>query len=103
MHAFSAVPDISADRKAHLATIATWLGAAGTLWFCLTCYVLAAALSYSDLGWFSIVGGAVYSGIMLAALSAPARSNVFKIYVWFPLVNVLMGMALFFYVASLAA
>jgi 4-hydroxybenzoate polyprenyltransferase len=41
MHAYSAVPDISADREADLQTVATLYGKNGTLLFCIICYLLS--------------------------------------------------------------
>ena len=43
-HAFGAVQDVIPDRRGHLASIATVLGARFTVWFSLTCYILASAL-----------------------------------------------------------
>lgn len=100
MHAYSAVPDIDADQKAGINTIATWLGARPTLLFCTACYAAAAALSVAVLGWFSVVSGALYILLMLISLLAPDRERVFKMYIRFPILNMLVGMALFFYVAS---
>ncbi len=40
-HAFGAVQDIQADREAHLASVATVIGAAKTSRFALACYALA--------------------------------------------------------------
>ena len=41
MHAYSAVPDISADKDAQVPTVATFLGLRGTIWFCLAFYTRA--------------------------------------------------------------
>jgi 4-hydroxybenzoate polyprenyltransferase len=99
MHAYSAVPDIHADRKAGIRTIATWLGARGTLLFCLIGFLLAAALSLPWLGAFSVLAGLLYAAIVLDSLANPHRNHVFKIYRRFPIVNMAVGMALFFWVA----
>lgn len=99
MHAYSAIPDISADKKAKIRTIATWLGARGTLFFCLSCYLGSATLSYPWLKGFSIFGGGVYGLMMLVSLASYQRSNIFRLYTWFPLINMLVGMGLFFWVA----
>ena len=100
MHAYSAVPDIMADKKARINTIATWLGARGTLLFCTACYLGAAWLAAPHLGWFSAVGGAVYGLLMLVSFAGPERDRLFAVYRWFPLVNLLMGMGLFFWIAK---
>lgn len=40
-HAFGAVQDVRADREAHIASVATVLGARSTVWFALYCYLAA--------------------------------------------------------------
>lgn len=97
MHAFSAVPDIKDDKLAGLQTIATWLGKHGTIIVCAIAYALAAGLSYGYLGWLSLLAGGVY--VLLMALSYGAdKRQLFKYYTYFPYVNSLLGMALFFYI-----
>jgi 4-hydroxybenzoate polyprenyltransferase len=99
MHAFSAVPDIAADRKAKLATIATTLGARRTLIFCASCYALATVLVYPSLGFQVTLLGAGYVGVMLGALknlgdSKAATDKLFATYKSFPLLNTAAGMVL---------
>lgn len=96
MHAYSAVPDISADNSSGLNTVATWLGFRGTIVFCLCLYLAAAALSFATLRELSILLGAVYAGLMLLSLSCCSETALLRVYRWFPLVNTLCGMALFF-------
>jgi 4-hydroxybenzoate polyprenyltransferase len=98
MHAYSAIPDIAADAKAGLRTIATQLGFNGTLMFCVLCYAGAAVLSYRWLSWFSILAGTVYVSLMAATATNPTRSHVFRLYKYFPYVNIIVGMGLFFYI-----
>lgn len=98
MHAYSAVPDIGADRKAKISTIATKLGKAGTLLFCLACYLLAAGLSISALGQFSIAAGVLYGFMMIVTLRAKNAHSVMKLYSLFPYINMGAGMALFLWV-----
>ena len=97
MHAYSAVPDISADRAAEVPTVATFLDLRGTLWFCLTLYLAAAMLSLPVLGWLSIVLGAIYAALMARSLRAATESGVMKIYRIFPFVNALAGAALWWF------
>jgi 4-hydroxybenzoate polyprenyltransferase len=99
MHAYSAVPDIEADTKAKIATIATKLGKQGTLLFCLTSYLLSATLSWSVLGYFSVIAGALYIGIMIISLATVNRQQLFKIYTYFPTINILVGAGLFLWIA----
>ena len=98
MHAYSAVPDIQADKKAKINTIATQLGKAGTLLFCLTCYALAAGLSISTLGQFSIAAGVLYGFMMILTLQAKNAQSIMKLYSLFPYINMGVGMGLFFWI-----
>lgn len=100
MHAYSAVPDISADKKAGLHTIATTLGSSGTILFCWLCYTLAVVFSYKWLGTFGIVLGAVYQMLMIISVVDTGRERIFRVYRWFPYINMLVGMALFFWVLA---
>ena len=98
MHAYSAVPDIEADRKAKIDTIATKLGKTGTLLFCLACYGLAAGLTVSVLGQFSIAAAVLYGFMMIVTLQAKNAHSVMKLYSLFPYINMGVGMALFLWV-----
>lgn len=102
MHAYSAVPDIEADTKAKIATIATKIGKQGTLLFCFVCYLLSAVLSWAVLGYFSFVAGLLYGGLMLISLATSNRQQLFKIYTYFPTINILVGAGLFFWVLLVA-
>ena len=98
MHAYSAVPDIEADRNAKIDTIATKLGKTGTLLFCLACYGLAAGLTVSVLGQFSIAAAVLYGFMMIVTLQAKNAHSVMKLYSLFPYINMGVGMALFLWV-----
>jgi 4-hydroxybenzoate polyprenyltransferase len=98
MHAYSAVPDISADREAGVPTVATFLGLRGTLWFCLALYLFAAICAFFALGWLAGILGAIYLGLMLSSIRAGTESGVMRIYRIFPLVNTLAGAAIFWWV-----
>ena len=98
MHAFSAVPDIAADKKADLKTIATVLGRNTTILLCAAFYVLSAQLMLSYLGWLAVVGGLVYVGLMILAGLSQSDDELFRIYKLFPYVNVAFGFVLFWYV-----
>jgi 4-hydroxybenzoate polyprenyltransferase len=65
-HAFGAVQDIEADRGAHIASIATWLGAAGTVRLAFAAYAVAGLLLL-DLPW---------PASLAAALAVPYLLNV---------------------------
>lgn len=98
MHAYSAVPDISADREAGLQTIATHFGLGDTLALCLVCYTQSMALSFPALGWLSVLLGAVYIIMMLLSLCAGREDDILRIYVVFPFLNMAAGAALFIYI-----
>ena len=99
MHAFSAIPDIDADRKAGLSTIATLVGKSGTLVFCLVMYVASAAVAFPYLHSVSIMVGFLYVGVILISYFEKDPTTVFKIYQRFPLLNAGVGLALFWFVA----
>ena len=97
MHAYSAIPDIEADTQSGIQTVATLYGRKGTLIFCMVCYALAILLSFPAMGWGSVGLGVIY--LVLMALSF--RSDVFRIYKYFPWVNTAIGFLLFLYVIAL--
>lgn len=95
MQTYSAVPDIKADTKAGIQTLATQLGKNNALWFCLIAYVVSAIIGYYFVGYVALIFGAVYAVIVL--LSVYNSSQLFKYYTYFPLINVIAGAVLFFY------
>lgn len=99
MHAYSAIPDIKADREAGVSTVATLLNKNGTLAFCLISYIASAILAWSHLGIFSLFLGAIY--VFMIALSFISKNNdaIFAIYKYFPLLNAAIGFTLFWLVA----
>ncbi len=99
MHAYSAVPDIAADTRAKIRTVATALGDRGTLALCGLLYAGAAWFSWSWLGWFSLAAGAVYVGMVVATFLHPSRDRILRLYKYFPAINMAIGMALFFWIA----
>lgn len=98
MHAYSAVPDISADRQARVPTIATWLGLRGTLFFCSALYALSALAAGGALRWLALVLLAIYVRLMLLSLRAGTEDGVRHVYRIFPWVNTLAGGAIFWWV-----
>ncbi|NND93486.1 MAG: prenyltransferase [Flavobacteriales bacterium] len=96
MQTYSAVPDIEADRKACINTLATVLGQNRSLVFCLLAYMAAGIIGFFYIGPFSLLLGGVYSTIVI--LSIFRESEIFKFYKYFPLINVFTGAALFFYI-----
>lgn len=99
MHAYSAVPDITADKDARLKTIATWLGGKGTLIFCGALYLASGILTFKYLGIFSVTAAIAYSLMIIASLINYSEAHVFKVYRYFPWLNTSIGFALFWYIA----
>jgi 4-hydroxybenzoate polyprenyltransferase len=95
MQTYSAIPDIKADRKSGVNTLATMLGEKRALWFCLMAYAISASIGYYYVGFISIIFGIVYIAMVL--LSINNISKLFKYYTYFPLINVITGAVLFFY------
>ena len=99
MHAYSAIPDIEADREAKLSTIATVLGPTGTHIFCLAAYIGSVVLSYRYLGIVSVILGSVFVLTMIASMITRDRDAVFRIYRLFPFINAIAGFVLFWAIA----
>lgn len=94
MHAYSAVPDITADTRAGLRTVATTLGHTGTLLFCALCYILAAALIKPTLGSIGVAIGNIYAALMIISLFLRQPSQLLRAYKVFPIINTLVGAGL---------
>ena len=99
MHAYSAVPDIEADREAGVATVATFLGARSTLLFCLALYIASAVLTFKYLGAVTVAIALIYVAMIFASLLQTDREKLFAIYRRFPIVNAGIGFAIFWFVA----
>jgi 4-hydroxybenzoate polyprenyltransferase len=99
MHAYSAIPDIQADKEAGVETIATLLRREGTLFFCSACYLLAAIFAFPYLGPFAGILGLIYLSLMGLSLFTRQTGGVYRIYRYFPLVNSACGFLLFWYAA----
>jgi 4-hydroxybenzoate polyprenyltransferase len=95
MQTYSAIPDIEADRKSGVNTLATMLDEKKALWFCLIAYAISASIGYYYVGFISIGFGIVYIAMVL--LSMNNISKLFKYYTYFPIINVVSGAILFFY------
>lgn len=99
MHAYSAIPDIDADREARVNTVAALLGRTGTLLFCLVMYVGSGVLAFPYLGYLALPLAAVYVLMIALSFIASGENKVFVIYRYFPLVNAAVGFILFWSVA----
>jgi 4-hydroxybenzoate polyprenyltransferase len=95
MHAYSAIPDIDADRTVGIDTVATRLGPAGTHIFCIGCYIGAAALCATFAPPLVLLN-LVYVAVVLTSMYS---SKVSRFYRAFPIINSVSGFVLFWYVA----
>ena len=98
MHTFSAIPDVTADKKAGLATTATWLGVRGALIYCGACWLGSAVLlgvTFSGFLYgvlFAAVLGCTYLGMIASCLLRGASEKVaFDHYRIFPVINAAAG------------
>jgi 4-hydroxybenzoate polyprenyltransferase len=99
MHAYSAIPDINADKQAGLKTIATVCGPYVTLAICAILYSAAAVLSIEYLGFVSVALGSAYLFLMLASVRSYRTGRLFKLYKAFPLINIAAGFVIFWHIA----
>lgn len=93
MHAYSAIPDIAADNKAGVETIATLLGHGWTHGFCMGCFTVASFITIAYQNPTAILG-LLYLGLMRYSL-ASTEAGVIRIYRIFPFVNAVAGLVLF--------
>lgn len=91
MHAFSAIPDIYADKKAWLHTTAVVLGKNRTIEYCWLLWAWAAVLAFPLLGGWAFVLFMCYFLMLLGSYT----TSVITIYKRFPLVNGVVGFTLF--------
>lgn len=99
MHAYSAIPDIEADREADLSTIATALGANLTVALCAGLYLASAFLAAEFLGFVAIPLGFAYLVLMLASFRSIKTGRIFALYRAFPMINLSAGFLIFWNIA----
>lgn len=100
MHLYSAIPDILADKKAHLQTTAVKLGETRSLWLCAALWVITAGivtfqgylLPLALLLW-------IYPVSMVWMLHSQ-KNVLFRLYEIFPWLNASFGAAIFFFIIS---
>ena len=97
MHAYSAVPDIEADREARVPTIATTLGPRVTLMLCGLLYAASSILAFQYLSYLSVILGAAYLIMIALSFRTADRASVFSIYRYFPILNAVGGFLIFWY------
>jgi lycopene elongase/hydratase (dihydrobisanhydrobacterioruberin-forming) len=93
MHAYSAIPDINADKDAGLETIATKLGFRKTIDLCIIFYTCAFSIAAFYLNFLFILLLIPYLYLMFITLKKP--QNIFKYYKIFPTLNTITGFILF--------
>lgn len=96
MHAYSAVPDITADTRAGFSTIATVLGLQKTLLFCGVLFATSAFITHLFFPFIGLFIGIPYLWLILTSLRAKTEAGVRVVYQRFPLINTLVGALLFF-------
>jgi 4-hydroxybenzoate polyprenyltransferase len=100
MHAYSAIPDIRADREAGISTIATFCGANPTILLCAALYGTSALLAAEYLGSVSVPLGVAYLLLMLVSLYSARQQRLFQLYQAFPIINLAAGFIIFLCAAS---
>ena len=93
MHAYSAIPDIAADKAVGMKTVAILLGAKKTIVICAGLYAVAAIISALYIGWIAFILLIPYWFLLGLSYSTPDDS-LMKIYKKFPLLNASVGMVL---------
>lgn len=96
MHAYSAVPDITADTRAGFSTIATVLGLRKTLLFCGALFGASALIAHLFFPLVGLLLGIPYLWLIFTSLNAKTEAGVRIVYQRFPLINTLVGALLFF-------
>lgn len=95
MHAYSAVPDIEADQKSGIKTSAIALGKHRTIILCGVLYTLAGIALFPQLSFLGLLLVVPYLALMYLSYGANEK-KLFQLYTYFPILNSLVGMILFF-------
>lgn len=95
MHAYSAVPDINADKQAGLKTGATMLGKQTMLVLCCLLFLVSATIGFKYIGAISIIGFAFYLYLIIWSIKIKTPEGVLKVYKIFPYVNTFVGGLIF--------
>ncbi len=92
MHAYSAIPDIEADTKAGIRTIATVLGVKKTLLVCLVGYIIIGVLFYEiDLLFHSFLVIPYIVLILISLKKMKQATGFFSIYKIYPYITYIVG------------
>lgn len=96
MHAYSAIPDINADKLAKIKTGATTLGKQNMTIFCWLLFVLSGLLAFKYIGIVALLGIVLYSAMILWTLKIKTPEGVLVPYKLFPYLNTFFGAIIFF-------
>ncbi len=94
MHAYSAIPDITADTQAGIRTVATFFGSKKTIALAYLCYGISGLIFGYLVSWIGIVLVLPYYVLLYASLGKQDES-LLPIYTYFPYVNAVTGMIVF--------
>lgn len=97
MHAYSAAPDITADKEAGLSTVATLFGYNLTLALCILLYIASAYFAYGFLGIYGVIAVSIYVLFMVLSLIFPKK--VFSYYKVFSWLNLIVWFVIFCLIA----
>ncbi|MES2436393.1 MAG: prenyltransferase [Patescibacteria group bacterium] len=100
MHAYSAVPDIDADKTSGIATVATVLTKKPTLVMCTVFYIVSAIIAYTYIGAIAVLLLVPYLLLMIMSLNS-SEEKLFKLYTYFPKLNTIVGMIVFWSIVFL--
>jgi len=95
MHAYSAVPDIEADKQAHIHTGATILGKNTMLVMCAILYIIASIIVVPYLGIFAYIAGLIYLMLIILSIATKTSGATLRYYKMFPIINTLVGFGIF--------
>ena len=96
MHLYSAVPDINADKAAHIKTGANLLGKNPTLILCGVLYLSSAIIAFIYIKFFAVIAALAYLYLIGISISKKNPEGVLAVYKIFPLLNTCIGAMLFF-------
>ena len=91
MHAYSAIPDIQADMRANLKTIAVMFGKKNTIYICSVLYLMSAFFAKESIPIASVIGSIILSYIMYVSIKTRTEEKLFRVYTHFPTINTVIG------------
>jgi 4-hydroxybenzoate polyprenyltransferase len=95
MHLFSAIPDIEADKKAHLKTSAVVVGRQKALILCLIYWLIFSVIIVTQKHYFPFTFISIIYPSIAAMLLVNKKMHIGKIYWYFPYINGVFGFGMF--------